>query len=171
MKRIDLVCKLTSPLVFAGLLAQLDAGYCSLAMATWCLFSFVAELWLVRRVWYSSRMLSAPRSDVFYHGDPRKTTISPLSRILEDHGGEARQQDRRGPMFLLRVFQSFREYRHHAVFLGNLKGWPSMLIVLFKVSNLHCTGSIHVVCYHLHQHDEVGNSSNCGLLVGKASAR
>ncbi|KAG0089330.1 hypothetical protein BGZ92_004919 [Podila epicladia] len=29
MKRIDLVCKLTSPLVFAGLLAQLDAGYCT----------------------------------------------------------------------------------------------------------------------------------------------
>ncbi|KAG0027326.1 hypothetical protein BGZ81_005699 [Podila clonocystis] len=46
MKRIDLVCKLASPLMFAALLSELDAGYCSLAMAAWCLFSFCAELWL-----------------------------------------------------------------------------------------------------------------------------
>lgn len=143
MKRIDLVCKLTSPLVFAALLAQLDAGYCSLAMATWCLFSFCAELWLVRRIWHSSSLLSAPRSDIFYHGDPRKNTAPPLLGSLEDNGAGdiSQQQGRRGPMSLPRVLQSFGGYRHHTVFLGNLRCWSLTAIVLLKVSNsmLHCS--------------------------------
>ncbi|KAI7826084.1 Ferroporti-1 [Gamsiella multidivaricata] len=62
MKRIDLVCKLVSPLVFAALLAQFNAGYCSLAMAVWCMFSFSAELVLVRRIWFTSPVLWQPRS-------------------------------------------------------------------------------------------------------------
>ncbi|KAF9384784.1 hypothetical protein CPC16_008281 [Podila verticillata] len=122
MKRIDLVCKLTSPLVFAALLAQLDAGYCSLTIATWCLFSFCVELWLVRRIWYSSSLLSAPRSDIFYHGDSRKNTASPLLGSLEVYGtGDiSEQQGRKGPMSLLRVLQSFRDYRYHTVFLASM---------------------------------------------------
>ncbi|KAG0027248.1 hypothetical protein BGZ82_009076 [Podila clonocystis] len=84
MKRIDLVCKLASPLMFAALLSELDAGYCSLAMATWY---------------------------------PHKTTTSPLSRGLDDHGGEVQQQDR---MSFLKFFQSFRDYRHHTVFLASM---------------------------------------------------
>ncbi|KAH7046197.1 hypothetical protein BKA57DRAFT_465945 [Linnemannia elongata] len=62
MKRIDLVCKLISPLVFAGLLTYLHAGYCSLIMAIWCLASFLTEWVLVRRIWDLSPILWQPRS-------------------------------------------------------------------------------------------------------------
>ncbi|KAF8987570.1 hypothetical protein BGZ52_003879 [Haplosporangium bisporale] len=76
MKRIDLVCKLTSPLVFAALLAQ----------------------------------------------DSRKNTASPLLGSLEVYGtGDiSEQQVRKGPMSLLRVLQSFRDYRYHTVFLASM---------------------------------------------------
>lgn len=62
MKRIDLVCKLISPLVFAGLLTYLHAGYCSLIMAIWCLASFLTEWVLVHRIWDLSPILWQPRS-------------------------------------------------------------------------------------------------------------
>ncbi|KAK3833542.1 MAG: Ferroporti-1 [Linnemannia elongata] len=62
MKRIDLVCKLISPLVFAGLLTYLHAGYCSLIMAIWCMASFLTEWVLVRRIWDLSPVLWQPRS-------------------------------------------------------------------------------------------------------------
>lgn len=62
MKRIDLICKLISPLVFAGLLTYLHAGYCSLIMAIWCMASFLTEWVLVRRIWDLSPVLWQPRS-------------------------------------------------------------------------------------------------------------
>ncbi|KAF9908880.1 hypothetical protein EC991_009286 [Linnemannia zychae] len=69
MKRIDLVCKLTSPLVFAGLLTYLHAGYCSLIMAVWCMASFLTEWVLVRRIWDLSPVLWQPRSHYHHHSD------------------------------------------------------------------------------------------------------
>lgn len=79
MKRIDLVCKLVSPLVFAGLLAQLQSassssspsGECSLLIAIWSMFSFCSELFLVRQIWFRSPVLWQPRTLMarFRHGD------------------------------------------------------------------------------------------------------
>lgn len=71
MKRIDLGCKLISPLVFAGLLTYLHAGYCSLIMAIWCMASFLTEWVLVRRIWDRSPVLWQPRS---YHHDHRSSS-------------------------------------------------------------------------------------------------
>jgi len=69
MKRIDLVCKLVSPLVFAGLLAQLQSfsysspsGNCSLLIAIWSMISFSSELFLIRRIWFQSPVLWQPRT-------------------------------------------------------------------------------------------------------------
>ncbi|KAF9901156.1 hypothetical protein BX616_002358 [Lobosporangium transversale] len=63
MKRIDLVCKLVSPLAFATLLTLLqNPGYCSLVIAAWCMCSFCLELVLVRRIWFNSPILRLPRS-------------------------------------------------------------------------------------------------------------
>ncbi|KAG0263965.1 hypothetical protein BG011_007686 [Mortierella polycephala] len=62
MKRIDLICKLVSPLIFAAVLTKVNAGYCSLIIATWCMFSFTIELILVRRIWNRSPILWQARS-------------------------------------------------------------------------------------------------------------
>ncbi|KAF9545231.1 hypothetical protein EC957_011104 [Mortierella hygrophila] len=70
MKRIDLVCKLISPLVFAGLLTYLHAGYCSLIMAIWCMASFLTEWVLVRRIWDLSPVLWQPRSHHHHLSSP-----------------------------------------------------------------------------------------------------
>ncbi|KAF9126920.1 hypothetical protein BGX30_015020, partial [Mortierella sp. GBA39] len=70
MKRIDLVCKLISPLVFAGLLTYLHAGYCSLIMTIWCMASFLTEWVLVRRIWDLSPVLWQPRSHHHHLSSP-----------------------------------------------------------------------------------------------------
>lgn len=159
MKRIDLACKLVSPLVFAGVLTQLSTGACSLVMAAWCVVSFVSELYLVRRIWFQSPVLWTPRS--IHHGKDhqqqedseegaadrvgseslaRKRTRSVLSSQSTSNSAheELHQEENRGLLrpsthiqgsatrqrkvnFLQKIYQSFREYSLHVVFLGKLK--------------------------------------------------
>ncbi|CAO3570518.1 unnamed protein product [Mortierella alpina] len=115
MKRIDLVCKLISPLVFAALLAQVDAAYCSLAMATWCMCTFCMELYLVRRIWAKSPVLWEPRS--------RHSQLSVTNASKSDGRRRGSASDlfaTRSPSVFTKVVSSFQEYTHHIVFLASL---------------------------------------------------
>ncbi|KAG9321976.1 hypothetical protein KVV02_008301 [Mortierella alpina] len=115
MKRIDLVCKLVSPLVFAALLARVDAAYCSLAMAIWCLCTFCMELYLVRRIWAESSILWEPRSRHSHHCGPDGAK----SDMRRRRSGRD-LLDTRSPSVVERVISSFQEYTHHIVFLASL---------------------------------------------------
>ncbi|KAF8925330.1 hypothetical protein BGZ58_000906 [Dissophora ornata] len=147
MKRIDLVCKLISPLVFAAMLSKFNAGYCSLAMAVWCMFSFCMELVLVRRIWYGSPVLWQPRSLRRRGREDRgkdNTKKRNVQRVLSEsdpvvvgtgdeeqdllvvdsrnqHGsrtGKGRERSRRSPFW--NGVTSFWQYAHHIVFLASL---------------------------------------------------
>ncbi|GJJ71205.1 solute carrier family 40 (iron-regulated transporter), member 1 [Entomortierella parvispora] len=155
MKRIDLGCKLVSPLVFAGILTQMSAGACSLVMAAWCVVSFMSELLLVRQIWFQSPVLWAPRS--VHHGKDRqqqedseedvtdmggnetmaRKRIPPFLRSQSDSHEEQHSDENRGLIqpptqlhasvahqgkvnVLKRVYQSFRAYSMHVVFLASM---------------------------------------------------
>jgi len=92
MKRIDLACKLVSPLVFAGILTQLSTGACSLVMATWCMVSFMSELLLVRRIWFQSPVLWAPRS--IHHGKGRHQQEGKEENVAGLEGNETMARKR-----------------------------------------------------------------------------
>ncbi|KAF9964452.1 hypothetical protein BGZ70_006436 [Mortierella alpina] len=115
MKRIDLVCKLISPLVFAALLAKVDAAYCSLAMAIWCMGTFCMELYLVRRIWAESSILWEPRSRHSQQG------VANASKSARSRRGSAGYLlDTRSPSAFTKAISSFQEYTHHIVFLASL---------------------------------------------------
>ncbi|KAF9962400.1 hypothetical protein BGZ72_006221 [Mortierella alpina] len=128
MKRIDLVCKLISPLVFAGLLAKFDAGYCSLAMAIWSMYTFCMELYLVRRIWAESSILWEPRSPHAYLGVADGSKSDRRRRHADSD-----LLDTRSPSVAKRVFFSFQEYTHHIVFLASLS-YAIIYINLMSVS-------------------------------------
>jgi hypothetical protein len=177
MKRIDLVCKLISPLVFAGLLSQFDSsrsgtGYTSLIMAIWCMFSFLIELFLVRRIWFSSPALWQPRI-LHSRNDEGETNyrqrVKTKSHKKRNYNTSNSEESQRLPESLslsrlpgspiLKAYASFQEYTSHIVFLGRESLDLSIYFYLFyfifsNTLNL-LKNSIAFICNHIHQLDEV----------------
>ncbi|KAF9973777.1 hypothetical protein BGZ73_002965 [Actinomortierella ambigua] len=161
MKRIDLVCKLCSPLALAGCLAWLPTEWCSLLIAAWCAVSLGMEWLLVLYIWNSSSALWEPRElgvDIYttdaasfmdharkhlQQNSSREPLVAhrhshdsqrPLAQDLEGDLEDQRLVKKSRHQNIVRyIIMSFGIYCHHAVFLASL-AYGMIYINLMSVS-------------------------------------
>lgn len=118
MRRIDLICKLVSPLVISAIISVTSTRIGVLVVASMSAASWGAEVWSARRVWNQNPRLKAPKVRIARNAED--TSQSSTRGIFSAKFAQA----------LRRYIQDFRTYFSSTVWI------PSLSLALLHLSAL-----------------------------------
>ncbi|KAK9763477.1 hypothetical protein K7432_009797 [Basidiobolus ranarum] len=120
MRRIELVCKMVTPLAFGFLVTAQSTMFCVIFMGFWSIFSMVCELYLIQQVYDSIPCLSEAKQPI----------LAPYLGVAnnEDRGGHGVEQgegsinrDKHSDdSWLIRLYNDWLVYYRHPVFAVSL---------------------------------------------------
>jgi iron-regulated transporter 1 len=118
MRRIDLICKLISPLVISGIISITSTRAGVIVVGAMSATSWGAESWCARRVWNQNSKLKEPKLIIARNGEDYSQSATPR-------------------IFSAKVLQAFKRYYQDLIAYFTSTVWiPSLSLALLHLSAL-----------------------------------